>query len=567
MIHLRLAGKVFFAVAILAVAVVVVGAMGLTSLRSYKGVVDDMGAVSRSATLGERVNGLILSVVMDSRGIYMAQDQAEAEKYAAPLLKNLDKLRERLAEWREQVPAERRDSFAGAEKATEDFIRFRTELVRLSRQATLPEARAFGDNDANRKARSALNEQVKALAAENESEVVRLQDLVQSEFAARQARLLAVLAAGLILGVATAAYVVSAKIVTPLQRITSVMGQLAAGDLTVAVPYAEARDEIGIMAVAVEVFKRNGVENERLRAAQEEQRLQAERDKVATLAEMADHFEATVKARVGAVGASTAAIGRTANVMAQHSEHSGGRSLAVGDAAQSTNERATIVSAATQQLAASVNEIAEQVGQSTTIARRAVSDANTTAGHMRGLSQAVQAIGDVVKLISDIAAQTNLLALNATIEAARAGEAGKGFAVVAGEVKTLANQTAKATDEIAQHVDAVRNSTREMTSCIEGVVETIRSIDEVSSAIAGAVQEQEAATREIAANIDQVAHDAREVSQSVAVLAKASTMACAGTVRVIWSAESLAEVVQDLDGEVEKFLRKVRAAPVAHAVA
>ncbi|WP_239988786.1 methyl-accepting chemotaxis protein [Paramagnetospirillum kuznetsovii] len=530
----------------------------MTTLRSYKAVVDEMGDISRSAVLGERVNGMILAVVMDSRGIYMAQDRAESEKYAVPLMKNLDKLRTVLKEWRDQFPADRRGSFVEAEKATEDFIRFRAELVRLSREATLPEARAFGDNDANRKVRSALNEKIKGLAKENEDEVVRLRDLVQSEFGAQQSKFLAVLILGLILGVAVAVHVVRSKIVSPLRRITNVMQALAGGDLSVAIPFSDSEDEIGTMAKAVEVFKQNGQENERLRAAQEEERQNAERDKAAALGQMADHFEATVKSKVAEVGISTSAIGRTANIMANHSETSGGQSILVGDAASNTNERATVVSAATKQLAASVNEIAQQVQHSTTIARKAVEDVHTTSGQMRGLQQSVQAIGDIVKLISDIAAQTNLLALNATIEAARAGDAGKGFAVVANEVKHLANQTARATEEITQQVGAVQTSTMEMTTSIQGVVETIRSIDEASSAIAGAVQQQEAATNEISSNIDEVAYQAQEVMNSVSKLAKASVMSCAGTVRVIWSADSLAKVVHTLDDEVEKFLTKVR---------
>ncbi|WP_068433828.1 methyl-accepting chemotaxis protein [Magnetospirillum sp. XM-1] len=536
----------------------VVGAIGLSTLRSYKGVVDEMGDVSRSAVLGERVNGLILAVVMDSRGIYMAQSGAESEKYALPLLKNLERLRAVLGEWRDQMPAARRGSFAEAEKATEDFIRFRMELVRLSREASLPEARAFGDNDANRKVRSALNDRIKALAADNESEVARLHDMVASEFASNQMRLIMVLVAGLVLGVATAGYVVQAKIVSPLRRITAVMKTLATGDFSVAVPFTSARDEIGTMAGAVEVFKRNGQENEALRQAREAEQARAEQGKIVALNAMADHFEATVKAKVAEVSVSTSAIGRTARVMAEHSEHSGGQSLQVGDSARTTNERAAIVAAATRQLAMSVNEIAQQVGQSSGVARKAVDDVAATTSHMDELSVAVQSIGEIVKLINDIASQTNLLALNATIEAARAGEAGKGFAVVAGEVKNLANQTARATDEIAQQVSAVQNSTREMIASIQGVADTIRSLDHASSAIAGAVQEQEAATQEIATNIDAVAHEASAVSANVSTLAQSSTRACAGTVRVIWSAKNLSQVVRALDEEVERFLQKVR---------
>jgi methyl-accepting chemotaxis protein len=209
-------------------------------------------------------------------------------------------------------------------------------------------------------------------------------------------------------------------------------------------------------------------------------------------------------------------------------------------------------------LSASVNEIAGQVAKSTQIARQAVADVTGTTSDMDALSSAVQSIGEIVGLISDIASQTNLLALNATIEAARAGEAGKGFAVVAGEVKTLASQTARATEDISRQVAAIQDSTRRMSGNIDAVANTIRSIEEYSSAIAGAVQQQEAATQEIAANIENVARHASEVTASVTLLSKATVSACAGTMRVIWNADTLARVVATLKGEVGSFLSVVR---------
>ncbi|WP_039852705.1 methyl-accepting chemotaxis protein [Magnetospirillum fulvum] len=337
------------------------------------------------------------------------------------------------------------------------------------------------------------------------------------------------------------------------------MNRLSNGDTATKVPGLDRTDEMGAIARALEVFKTNLIANARMEAeAKETTRLQSAR-RTEEMHAMAAAFEATVNAKVTEVSQASDSIFAIAEKMVNRSEHSGGASLAVGEAAKVTNERAALAAEATRQLALAVNEIAVQVAHSNEISAQAVVSVDSTAQRMTGLAQSVQSIGEVVKLISDIAAQTNLLALNATIEAARAGEAGKGFAVVAGEVKHLANQTAKATEDISRQVAEIQASTVDMGHSIEGVVGIIRTLDEVSAAIASAVQQQEASTREISGNIDEVARQASTVSKSVGTLSKSSAMSCAGTVRVIWSADSLTEAVHHLTSEAETFLASVRA--------
>ena len=346
----------------------------------------------------------------------------------------------------------------------------------------------------------------------------------------------------------------------PLSIVVEEIGRVARGDLDRPIELIDRQDDIGDMARAVERFRADAQEKLRLEEArkQEQERERLARERASAVNALSDMFEQTVSAKVEAVEQAARGIDATAQAMAARAQQSGSKSLQVGEAVTITTERAGVAAASTRELSQAINEIARQVASSTEISRQAVNEVAAMSEQMDGLSATVKAIGDVVQLINDIASQTNLLALNATIEAARAGDAGKGFAVVAGEVKTLASQTARATDDIARNISAVQESTRAMSGKIEMVVATIRSLDESSSAIAGAVQEQEAATRLIASNIDEVAAQAEAVSKSVTALAKSSTLSSAGTVRVIWSSTTLRQVVQELSAEAQQFVDHVR---------
>jgi len=367
------------------------------------------------------------------------------------------------------------------------------------------------------------------------------------------------LAVGLI--VAVSAVMITYRTVVPrLCGLARAMERIRGGELNNPIPTSTSRDEVADMALTLERFRVDALEKRRLEEAHEREleRELAAKERASSVNALSDVFEKTVSSKVAAVEEAAQGIDATAQTMAQRAQQSGSKSLQVSEAVAITTERAEMAAASTRELSQAINEIARQVSASSEISRQAVGEVGAMAEEMDGLSNTVKSIGDVVSLINDIASQTNLLALNATIEAARAGDAGKGFAVVAGEVKTLANQTARATDDIARQISAVQESTRAMSGRIETVVNTIRSLDQSASAIAGAVQEQEASTREISSNIDEVAAQAVEVSRSVTALAKSSTMSSAGTVRVIWSAGSLRSVVQELREEASQYVLTVR---------
>ncbi len=350
------------------------------------------------------------------------------------------------------------------------------------------------------------------------------------------------------------------SIVNPITAMTMAMRKIAEGDTSTSVPALERGDEVGAMAQSVKVFRDNMIEAERLRGEQDVMKAQADSERKLLMTRMADEFERGVRASLDSLAGAASEMQATSRSMSSTASEASQQATSVAAVAEQASVNVQTVAAATEQLSSSVSEIGRQVTQSTEVAGKAVAEANRTNVTVQGLSAAAQKIGDVVKLISDIASQTNLLALNATIEAARAGEAGRGFAVVANEVKSLANQTAKATDEISAQVGAMQGATTEAVQAIEGIGRTIGAINEITSAISIAVDQQGTATQEIARNVQEAALGTGQVSSNIAAVNYAAEKTGSASNGVLASAEQLSRQSVALRADVDRFLANIRAA-------
>jgi len=367
--------------------------------------------------------------------------------------------------------------------------------------------------------------------------------------------------AGLALLVALGAFVLVTRGVSgPLRKIAAVTQRLAAGDAEVAISGQERRDEIGALAGSVVVFRDNLVRARALEAETALARADAETQRRAATRAMADAFEQAVGGIVGGVSAAATELEATARTLTGSATEASGQSGTVAGAASDAAANVNTVAAAAEELGSSVQEIGRQVSSSAELARVAVAEATNTVALVQDLSGAAAKVGDVVALISGIAAQTNLLALNATIEAARAGAAGRGFAVVATEVKALAEQTARATEEITGQIGRIQSSTGQAASAIDGIGRRIREIDGVASSIAAAVEQQGAATQEIVRNVAEAAAGTGAVTGTIASLAQSAEETGAAAAQVLGAASEMSRQSEHLGAEVARFLATVRAA-------
>jgi methyl-accepting chemotaxis protein len=367
--------------------------------------------------------------------------------------------------------------------------------------------------------------------------------------------------AGLLMLIAGAlVYFVARSISRPLGLITERMGELAGGNLGIEVPLLGDKHEMGRLARALDVFRSSMSETERLRRDRQSAEAGAEAAKRATVTGLADRLEAKVKGIVDELSSAASTMQASAATMSGTAAETSRQTVTVAAASEQASARVGTMAAATEEMGSSIAEIARQVSHSKDIASSAVQASARTATTMQGLSTAAEKIGDVLQLIQNIASQTNLLALNATIEAARAGDAGRGFAVVASEVKSLATQTAKATEEISAQISSIQGATREAVESIKGIDDTIARIEEIASAIAAAVEEQDKTTQEITRNTHEVAQGTRDVSVNIGGIRQAVGETGVAANNVLQLAKALGQTADTLRGEVEGFLVEIRAA-------
>lgn len=401
----------------------------------------------------------------------------------------------------------------------------------------------------------------KALKLSDElREAVKVQSAAATADAERSRTLVLVaVAVGILVLGGLAFYISTWTIARPVEAVTGAMARVAGGDLSVAVPGLGRHDEIGRLATALQTFKANAMESARLAEEVKRSEARAETERRQAMMALADSFEAGVMGVVDRVASAASRVNDSAGSLSASAEEARGRTGVVSAATDQTSANVQTVAASAEEMTASIGDITRQVGSSADIARAAADRASATNTTIQALAAEADAIGAVVRLIAEIASQTNLLALNATIEAARAGEAGKGFAVVASEVKNLANQTAKATDDITARINAIQQATGSAVAATTEITRTIGEINEIAAEIAIAVEQQDAATREIARNVQQAATGTAEIAGNIGAVREAAESTSGSAADLLASAGDLSREADGLRRQVEAFIVKVRA--------
>jgi methyl-accepting chemotaxis protein len=560
--NLKIVWKVALIVAVMGCAMVAVAAFGT---RELSATVDGFGELAAA----------------QSSALNLTRAQRRAETYHAALYAVFTEATEAGNANRLKIATQNRDEIRQfLDAAEQDDLARATEIKSLGGQLkavfagcdpVLQAGAAASSTEDNAKAADrahkecdplmdAALERIVKFVSETSQAVSKRKEVINRDAKSATWTVMGVSAGGLLVGIVIALFIGLKAMSQPIARLKLAMEGLARNDLKTEVPEKERRDEIGDMARTVEVFKTNGIEVERLKAAQVEAEKQAAEQRRRDMVNLADGFERAVGEIIETVGSASTELEASSSTLATTAQRAQELTSVVAVASGEATGNVQSVASATEELSSSVTEISRQVQESARMASEAVSQARTTTERVSELSIAATRIGDVVELINTIAGQTNLLALNATIEAARAGEAGRGFAVVASEVKTLAEQTAKATGEISQQISGIQTATQESVTAIRDISATIERLSEVSSTIAAAVEEQGAATQEIARNVQQAAHGTQQVSTNITDVQRGAAETGSASTQVLSTAKMLATDSNRLKDEVGKFLRTVRAA-------
>ena len=560
--NLSIAAKLYSIFALLAVVTLVGGVVSNINNRQNAYLGEELAVTARAAEHIERVNALIYAVVMESRGIYMSSDLPTVKKYGDGLLKFNDQIANVVAEWQTIVRSDDAEQFAVFAKRIAQFREFRKELVRRAVEITPAAGREWGDNDANRSVRSALNQDLEAFARIYAQRTLRLGQL------AAETRT----TAWYVTGLAAAAFVLVGlgvlmiwrAIARPLSAITATTERVAGGDFDLAVPHSDRRDEVGALARAIEVFKAAMRRNQELNRKVVDEA--AERDARARHVETTvDSFRGSVDQVLKSLAENSSSMRDVAQAISGTATHASGQAGTAAGASQQAAANVAAVAGAAEELAAALAETGRQVTQASNVVKDADAKTGRSIAEIDGLATASERIGQVITLIQAIAEQTNLLALNATIEAARAGDAGRGFAVVAQEVKTLAGQTAKATSEIAEQIAAIQGSTKGAVEAVREIGTAMRGINEVTSAIASAVEEQGVATREISQNAQMAAQVNETLATNISSVNRAIGETKDSSGMVLSASEQLAGEADHLARAMKKFFEDLRSGAAREA--
>ncbi|MGH6666046.1 MAG: methyl-accepting chemotaxis protein [Pseudolabrys sp.] len=554
---LSIAAKLYAIFALMATATIALAMVSVTAARHHQDLTDEFESANAGTLNVEKVNGLIYAVVMESRGVYMSTDMPTSKIYADGILKFNKQIAKVVEDWKKSVRGDDAEPFAAFSKRIAQFIEFRKELARLGTEVSPAAGRVWGDNDANRSVRKALNKDLETLTMLYAKRAARVYNEIDAGID-KTAMWLSLLACYTVLLAGAGALVIARSVVNPIAGITRVTEAVAAGDASVAVPYSERSDEIGALARSIAVFQgamRSNEELDRTVRSDAEARTQRQEQ----MSNEISRFSAEVEATLAELGRISDHMLAASTQLAGAADEASAKTASATSASSEASANVRDIASAADELSASVNEIDRQVAQSNAIATKAVNEAGRTNLAVKELDEAAGRIGDVVKLITGIAEQTNLLALNATIEAARAGEAGRGFAVVAGEVKALAGQTSRATEEIATQIAGMQRATVRSIEAINAIEAIIREIGDISGAIAAAVTEQGAATAEIARSVEIAAKRTVETADEVSLVgtATADTHASASAVKTV--ADDLGNVASRIRGQVDAFFQRLSA--------
>ncbi|HET8728418.1 MAG TPA: methyl-accepting chemotaxis protein, partial [Alphaproteobacteria bacterium] len=559
---IRIATKIFGVVGLLLAVSVGIGATGMVGLGTMDQATNRIELAGANTTEGARLNRNL--VELNRIEYRLAANPAEVTAVSDLLANRTDRIDERLAFVEAAADPAQQEMLARIRALYEDYAHELEVTVGVAEQnqgadISAGQQAVLAEVNKSRPLVDELSRELAAYVDYTDEKAATISTEAGATAATLQWTMGLVAAIGILIGLALGFFVARHGVVGPLKAAVDCLRRLADGDLTVTIFGTGRKDEIGDIAQTMQVFKDNALERARL-AEQEAADQKAKEARAEAVARMIERFDAEVSEALQVVTSASTELEATAQSLSSSSEETSRQATGVASASEQASANVQTVAAAAEEMTSSIQEVARQMEEARQVADTASSEAETAQGHVRSLKDAGQKIGEVIELISNIAAQTNLLALNATIESARAGEAGKGFAVVAGEVKELAKQTAQATEEIGSQVTAMQGTIDGAVHAINRIAEVIFKLNDMAATVASAVEQQTAATGEIGRNATEAAKGTEEVSSNITGVTQAAESSAAGAAQVLSASGSLSEQAARLKNQVDQFIDDVRAA-------